>query len=195
MVVEGDVEAFELGTVVESLWIMTVRKLEWSTLVIVGIAGGKALISAPHFSVAPATLRASLSAVLQEYYPLAGRLRAVGGDSEKLELDCNGEGALFVEASSAISVDQFLDGSQRPNKSWRKLLYRLDSQNFISIPPLVIQVPRTPTAENAERFCSNGSQFAPSFMRVFSHGVLEKMMNSKFVHLKTFSKRTRRGRF
>ncbi|KAK8914011.1 Shikimate O-hydroxycinnamoyltransferase [Platanthera zijinensis] len=91
-------------------------------------------------SVAPATLRASLSAVLREYYPLAGRLRAVGGDSEKLELDCNGEGALFVEASSAISVDQFLDGSQRPNKSWRKLLYRLDSQNFISIPPLVIQV-------------------------------------------------------
>ncbi|KAK8962311.1 Anthranilate N-benzoyltransferase protein 3 [Platanthera guangdongensis] len=69
------------------------------------------------FSVAPATLRASLSAVLQEYYPLAGRLRAVGGDSEKLELDCNGEGALFVEASSAISVDQFLDGSQRPNKN------------------------------------------------------------------------------
>ncbi|KAK8966721.1 Anthranilate N-benzoyltransferase protein 3 [Platanthera guangdongensis] len=75
----------------------------------------------------------------REYYSAGGRLRAVGGDSEKLELDCNGEGALFVEASSAISVDSFSTALRGPYKSWRKLLYRIDSQNFISIPPLVIQ--------------------------------------------------------
>ncbi|KAI0488494.1 hypothetical protein KFK09_028328 [Dendrobium nobile] len=86
------------------------------------------------------SLKASLSKVLTVYYPLAGRLKASSENGEKLELDCNSEGALFAEACVSISVDQFLEASERPNISWRKLLYRVEAESFISIPPLVIQV-------------------------------------------------------
>lgn len=86
------------------------------------------------------SLKASLSKVLELYYPLAGRLRASSEDAEKLELDCNGEGALFAEAFLSISVDEFLEASERPNISWRKLLYRVEAPSFSGIPPLVVQV-------------------------------------------------------
>ncbi|KAH0448660.1 hypothetical protein IEQ34_022460 [Dendrobium chrysotoxum] len=86
------------------------------------------------------SLKASLSKVLTDYYPLAGRLKASSQNGEKLELDCNSKGALFAEAYLSISVDQFLEASQRPNISWRKLLYRVEAESFIGIPPLVIQV-------------------------------------------------------
>ncbi|CAO2835108.1 unnamed protein product [Amaranthus hypochondriacus] len=83
-------------------------------------------------------LKKSLSKVLTEYYPLAGRLR---GSNEKLEVDCNGEGALFAEAFlETYSVDEFLEFSNKPNKSWRKLLYKVDAFSFLDVPPLVIQV-------------------------------------------------------
>jgi len=35
------------------------------------------------------------------YYPLAGRLRSVDDHTHKLEVDCNGEGAVFAEAFMA----------------------------------------------------------------------------------------------
>lgn len=91
-------------------------------------------------SVGLETLKSSLSKVLEEYYPFAGRLRASSEDAEKLELECNGEGALFAEAYASISIDEFLEASKRPNMSWKKLLYRLENASFIGVPPLVIQV-------------------------------------------------------
>ncbi|RZB57976.1 Histone-lysine N-methyltransferase TRX1 isoform F, partial [Glycine soja] len=39
--------------------------------------------------------------VLVYYYPLAGRLRSVDDHTHKLEVDCNGEGAVFAEAFMA----------------------------------------------------------------------------------------------
>ncbi|PKA63893.1 Omega-hydroxypalmitate O-feruloyl transferase [Apostasia shenzhenica] len=87
-------------------------------------------------------LKLSLSRVLEEYYPLAGRVRASGeGDrGEKLEVDCNGEGALFAEAFLDLTAAEFLEGCRRPNRSWRKLLYRVDAPSFVAVPPLVVQV-------------------------------------------------------
>ncbi|WOL09016.1 hypothetical protein Cni_G17769 [Canna indica] len=94
-------------------------------------------------SIAVETLAASLSRVLVEYYPLAGRVRAgAGNDGEKLEVDCNGEGALLVEAHVDLTADRFLQGGRKPNRSWRKLLYRVEEQSFVDTPPLVIQVTR-----------------------------------------------------
>ncbi|XP_020098040.1 omega-hydroxypalmitate O-feruloyl transferase [Ananas comosus] len=68
-------------------------------------------------------LRASLAKVLVDYYPFAGRVRA-----------CFAEG--FVD----LTAGEFLEGSGKPNRSWRKLLYRVEAQSFVGIPPLVIQV-------------------------------------------------------
>nr|XP_010936667.1 fatty alcohol:caffeoyl-CoA acyltransferase [Elaeis guineensis] len=91
-------------------------------------------------SVEVEVLKVSLSKVLVEYYPFAGRLKISEQDGEKLEVDCNGEGALFAEGYVDLSVAEFLEGSRRPNKSWKKLLHRVESQSFVSVPPLVVQV-------------------------------------------------------
>ncbi|MQM18164.1 hypothetical protein Taro_051151 [Colocasia esculenta] len=97
-------------------------------------------------SVSAESLRASLARVLEDYYPLAGRLRGCGGEAgdaaaeDKLVVDCNGEGAVFAEASVDLTVEEFVEASARPNRSWRKLLYRVDAQSFVGVPPLVVQV-------------------------------------------------------
>ncbi|XP_068643880.1 alcohol acyltransferase 9-like [Aristolochia californica] len=86
------------------------------------------------------TLKSSLSRVLVDYYPLAGRLRPSEEDEEKLQIDCDGQGALFAEAFINLSAEEFLKLSSKPNRSWRKLLYREEGQSFLEIPPLVVQV-------------------------------------------------------
>ncbi|KAF8405277.1 hypothetical protein HHK36_010179 [Tetracentron sinense] len=91
-------------------------------------------------SVSVESLKSSLSRVLVDYYPLAGRLRISAENEEKLEIDCNGEGAVFAEAFMDFTVDEFLEGSRKPNGSWKKLLYRVDAHSFLGIPPLIIQV-------------------------------------------------------
>ncbi|KAI4388451.1 hypothetical protein MLD38_000773 [Melastoma candidum] len=91
-------------------------------------------------SVPAETLKHHLSRVLVDYYPLAGRLREDPGYERKLMVDCNGKGAVFAEAFMDATVGEFLESSDRPNKSWRKLLYRVDSDSFLGVPPLVVQV-------------------------------------------------------
>lgn len=86
------------------------------------------------------TLKDSLSRVLVDYYPLAGRIK-VSDVSAKLEVDCNGEGAVFAEAFMDITCQEFLEHSPKPNKSWRKLLFKVQATGFLDIPPLIIQVP------------------------------------------------------
>ncbi|XP_044510821.1 alcohol acyltransferase 9 [Mangifera indica] len=85
-------------------------------------------------------LKYSLSAVLVDYYPLAGRLRPSAEDDQKLEVDCSGEGAVFAEAFMDISAEEFLELSKKPNRSWRKLLYRFEAHSFLDIPPLIVQL-------------------------------------------------------
>ncbi|CAL9108015.1 unnamed protein product [Musa acuminata var. zebrina] len=90
-------------------------------------------------SVGVEALTTSLSKVLVDYHPLAGRLRPVGEDGEKCQVDCNGEGALLAEAYVDLTAEEFLQGCGRPNRSWRKLLYRVEAQSFLDVPPLVVQ--------------------------------------------------------
>lgn len=85
-------------------------------------------------------LKSSLARVLVDYYPLAGRLRSVDDHTHKLEVDCNGEGAVFAEAFMDTTVHELLESSKTPNKSWKKFLYRIEAQSFIDVPPLIIQV-------------------------------------------------------
>lgn len=85
-------------------------------------------------------LKWGLSRVLVDYYPLAGRLRRRPDGGEKLEVDCNGEGALFAEAFLDVDSHDFLSFSWKPNRSWRTLLYKVQALNFTHVPPLVLQV-------------------------------------------------------
>ncbi|GAA0183061.1 acetyltransferase [Lithospermum erythrorhizon] len=92
-------------------------------------------------------LKSSLSRVLVDYYPLAGRLRRRNNEEndDKLEVECNGSGALFAEAFMDITAQHFLEISNKPNWSWRKLLYRSQGLSFLDIPPLVVQASYRPT--------------------------------------------------
>ncbi|PQQ01071.1 spermidine hydroxycinnamoyl transferase-like [Prunus yedoensis var. nudiflora] len=55
------------------------------------------------------TLKDSLCRALVPFYPLAGRLRWIGGG--RLELDCNGMGVQFIEAESNSKLDDLGDFS------------------------------------------------------------------------------------
>ncbi|EXC25051.1 Omega-hydroxypalmitate O-feruloyl transferase [Morus notabilis] len=90
--------------------------------------------------VSSETLKSSLAKVLVHYYPLAGRLRPTSQDDQKLEVDCNGEGAVFAEAFMDITAHEFLEFSRKPNRSWRKLSYRVEALSFLDVPPLIVQV-------------------------------------------------------
>ncbi|KAJ4701993.1 omega-hydroxypalmitate O-feruloyl transferase-like [Melia azedarach] len=39
-----------------------------------------------------------------------------------------------------MSAEEFLELSRKPNRSWRKLLYGVEANSFLDIPPLVVQV-------------------------------------------------------
>lgn len=85
-------------------------------------------------------MKSSLSRVLVDYYPLAGRLRTSTEDENKLEVDCNGEGVLFSEALMDTTVEELLKSSMIPNESWEKLLCDVEDNGFSPVPPLAIQV-------------------------------------------------------
>ncbi|KAL4282476.1 hypothetical protein GQ457_16G013590 [Hibiscus cannabinus] len=91
-------------------------------------------------AVAPDLLKYSLAKVLVDYYPLAGRLTTSTLRDHKLQIDCNAQGAVFADAFMDITSDDFLQLSRKPNRSWRKLLYRVEVHSFLDIPPLVVQV-------------------------------------------------------
>jgi hypothetical protein len=117
-------------------------------------------------------IRSALSKVLVSYYPLAGRLRRSGELQNKsngrLEVVCNGEGAVFVEASADFTIDEF-HRVQKPCKTWKKLLYKVDADNFVGVPPLVVQV---------TRLRCGGFVFCVGF----SHCLCDGLGSSQFLH-------------
>nr|GEV52338.1 shikimate O-hydroxycinnamoyltransferase [Tanacetum cinerariifolium] len=77
-------------------------------------------------------LKDALSRVLVSFYPLGGRLKE--DDSGRIEIDCQGQGALFVEAESDGVVDDFDDFA--PTMELRKLIpavnYSLGIESYSS---------------------------------------------------------------
>jgi shikimate O-hydroxycinnamoyltransferase len=79
-------------------------------------------------------LKEALSSVLVSFYPMAGRLGK--DDNGRVEINCNGEGVLFVEAESDASVDDF--GDFTPSSEMRRLAPTVDYSGDISSYPLFI---------------------------------------------------------
>lgn len=82
-------------------------------------------------------LRNSLSEVLVNYYPFAGRLRLIGG--ARLEIDCNAEGALLIAVESEAKIDDF--GDFEPSPEIRALIPSVDySEPIHDLPLMLVQV-------------------------------------------------------
>ncbi|KAK9275341.1 hypothetical protein L1049_022605 [Liquidambar formosana] len=76
----------------------------------------------------------ALSNILVKFYPMAGRL---GRDEDnRIEVQCNGEGVLFVVAQTGATLDDF--GDFTPNSEQRKLVPSVDYSGDISSYPLLL---------------------------------------------------------
>lgn len=83
------------------------------------------------------TLKESLSRALVPFYPLAGRLRWIGGG--RLELICNAMGVQFTEAESDSKLDDF--GEFSPSPKYHQLIPAVDYGLPIEdLPPLLVQL-------------------------------------------------------
>ncbi|POO03026.1 Transferase [Trema orientale] len=84
-----------------------------------------------------AILKDALGKVLVPFYPLAGRLRI--DNTGRLEVDCNAEGVLFVEAETSSVLDEL--GDFTPTMELRKLVPPVDrSRGVSSFSLLVLQI-------------------------------------------------------
>ncbi|KAF5208067.1 Shikimate o-hydroxycinnamoyltransferase, partial [Thalictrum thalictroides] len=83
------------------------------------------------------TLKSSLAKVLVTFYPFAGRLCA-DDKTGRLEIDCNGEGVLFVKVVTDSTIDEF--GDFTPSMKTRKLLVPTVDTTISSCPLLLVQV-------------------------------------------------------
>ncbi|KAK0595170.1 hypothetical protein LWI29_004229 [Acer saccharum] len=82
-------------------------------------------------------LKETLSKALVPFYPVAGRLGC--DENGRLEIQCNAEGVLFVEAETESAVDDF--NGFTPCLEFRQLVPEIDySSHISSYPLLVLQV-------------------------------------------------------
>ncbi|KAJ4953759.1 hypothetical protein NE237_030591 [Protea cynaroides] len=86
-----------------------------------------------------AVLKEALSKALVTFFPMAGRLRR---DADgRVEINCNGDGVLFVEAETSSVIDDF--GDFAPTMELKRLIPAVDySGDISSYPLLVLQVTR-----------------------------------------------------
>ncbi|CAL5440670.1 unnamed protein product [Camellia sinensis] len=83
-------------------------------------------------------IKDALSKVLVHYYPLAGRL-TISAEG-KLIVDCNGEGAVFVEAEANCKIEEIGDNTKPDPVTLGKLVYDIPgAKNILEMPPLVAQ--------------------------------------------------------
>ncbi|XP_007033663.2 PREDICTED: shikimate O-hydroxycinnamoyltransferase [Theobroma cacao] len=80
-------------------------------------------------------LKGSLSRILVPFYPVAGRLRF--DENERLELICNAEGVLFIEAETSSEMDLLTGDFTDSSQVWR-LVPAVDYSGGISSYPLFI---------------------------------------------------------
>ncbi|KAF4391185.1 hypothetical protein G4B88_016495 [Cannabis sativa] len=85
----------------------------------------------------PVKLKDALSKVLVPFYPVAGRLvDSSNPNGDRIEIDCNGEGVLFVVAQTNSMVDDF--GDFKPSPKLRALVPIVEYSIDISSHPLLL---------------------------------------------------------
>ncbi|KAL5574428.1 hypothetical protein UlMin_016127 [Ulmus minor] len=82
----------------------------------------------------PDLLKKALSQVLVPFYPMAGRFERDA--SGRLEINCNGEGVLFVEAESSSTIADF--GDFVPSPQLQTLIPAIDYSSGISSYPFFL---------------------------------------------------------
>lgn len=86
-------------------------------------------------------IKEALRKVLVHYYPLAGRIGL--SPQGKLNVNCNAEGALFVEADADCRLEDLGDISKPDPTTLGRLVYSTPgAKNILEIPPLAAQVTR-----------------------------------------------------
>ncbi|KAI3991879.1 hypothetical protein MKX01_012824 [Papaver californicum] len=82
-------------------------------------------------------LKDGLSKALVTYYPIAGRLKR--NESGRFEIDCTGEGVIFIEAETDSCITDL--GDFTPNEQLMPLVPSLGNNDDISsYPPFLVQV-------------------------------------------------------
>ena len=83
------------------------------------------------------SLKQALAKILVPFYPMAGRLSR--DHNGRLQINCNAEGVLFVEAETDAVIDDF--GDFAPTPELKRLIPAVDvSGGISSYPLLVLQV-------------------------------------------------------
>ncbi|KAE8688221.1 Shikimate O-hydroxycinnamoyltransferase [Hibiscus syriacus] len=82
----------------------------------------------------PQVMKDALSKALVPFYPMAGRLKR--DEDGRIEIDCNAEGVLFVEAETTSVIDDF--GDFAPTLELRQLIPTVGYSGGISTYPLLV---------------------------------------------------------
>ncbi|KAF8400011.1 hypothetical protein HHK36_015884 [Tetracentron sinense] len=103
-------------------------------------------------------IKNALAKVLIHYYPLAGRLTI--SSEGKLIVDCNGEGAVFVEAEANCMMEEIGDIAKPNPVTLGKLVYDIPgAKNILEMPPLVAQVTKFKCGGFVLGLCMNHCMF------------------------------------
>jgi shikimate O-hydroxycinnamoyltransferase len=141
------------------------------------------------------TLKRSLSSVLVDFYPFAGRLDIQRGESGRPEVDCNDEGVEFVEASTDISFEDVEKDEFQHKSFFRELA--LTHANSYAAPLLSIQV----TAFREGGICigttfhhaiADGNSFW-YFMKCWAERSRGLLISKKPEHMRTVFKRDKKN--